>query len=84
MSYVWPVSFTMIVSEFIHVVASIRVLFLFFSPKSVPFIKCSFFTDQSFIPFKMGFPDSSVGKESACMQETLVQFLDREDPLEEE
>ena len=29
-----------------------------------------------------GFPDSSVGKESACMQETLVQFLGWEDPLE--
>ena len=29
-----------------------------------------------------GFPDSSVGKESAWMQETLVRFLGREDPLE--
>ena len=27
-------------------------------------------------------PDSSVGKESATMQETLVRFLGREDPLE--
>ena len=38
---------------------------------------------QSFLPFKVSFPDSLVGKESACMQETLVQFLDGEDPLEE-
>ena len=30
-----------------------------------------------------GFPRSSVGKESASMQETWVQFLDQEDPLEE-
>ena len=30
----------------------------------------------------MGFPDSSVGKESACIQDTLVRFLDQEDPLE--
>ena len=28
------------------------------------------------------FPDSSVGKESACKQETLVRFLGQEDPLE--
>ena len=27
-------------------------------------------------------PDSSVGKESAAMQETPVRFLGREDPLE--
>ena len=31
---------------------------------------------------KWGFPDSSVGKESAAMKETLVRFLGREDPLE--
>ena len=30
----------------------------------------------------MGFPSSSAGKESAAMQETLVQFLGWEDPLE--
>ena len=29
----------------------------------------------------LGFPGSSVGKESACM-ETLVQFLGQEDPLQ--
>ena len=29
-----------------------------------------------------GFPDSSTGKESAKMQETLVQFLGQDDPLE--
>ena len=27
-------------------------------------------------------PSSSAGNKSACMQETLVQLLDREDPLE--
>ena len=30
----------------------------------------------------MGFPDSSVDKESPAMQETLVPFVGREDPLE--
>ena len=30
----------------------------------------------------MGFPEGSVGKESAAMQETLVQFPGQEDPLE--
>ena len=30
----------------------------------------------------MGFPVSSTRKKSAAMQETLVRFLDREDPLE--
>ena len=30
----------------------------------------------------MGFPHSSVGKESTAMQETQVQFLGWEDPLE--
>ena len=30
----------------------------------------------------MGFPNSSVGKESAAVQETQVQFLGWEDPLE--
>ena len=30
----------------------------------------------------MGFPDSSVGKESTYKQETPVWFLGREDPLE--
>ena len=29
-----------------------------------------------------GFPGSLAGKESSCMQETLVQFLGQEDPLE--
>ena len=29
-----------------------------------------------------GFPDSSVGKESPAVQETPVQFLSWEDPLE--
>ena len=29
-----------------------------------------------------GFPDSSVGKESACNSGDLVQFLGWEDPLE--
>ena len=31
---------------------------------------------------EMGFPDSSVGKESACNAGDPVQFLDWEDPLE--
>ena len=30
----------------------------------------------------LGFPDSLVGKEPAAMQETLVQILGLEDPLE--
>ena len=30
----------------------------------------------------LGFPDSSVGKESPAMQETPVGFLGQEDPLE--
>ena len=30
----------------------------------------------------LGFPDSSVGKNPPAMQETLVRFLGREDPLE--
>jgi len=30
----------------------------------------------------MGFPDISVGKNPPAMQETPVQFLGREDPLE--
>ena len=30
----------------------------------------------------VGFPHSSVGKESPAIQETLVQFLDQEDSLE--
>ena len=30
----------------------------------------------------LGLPDSSVGKESPAMQETPVQFLGQEDPLE--
>ena len=30
----------------------------------------------------MGFPNSSIGKESACMQETSIWFLSQEDPLE--
>ena len=34
-----------------------------------------------FFKHNMGFPGSSVGKESAC-NETLVRFLGREDPLE--
>ena len=32
--------------------------------------------------FAMGFPGGSVGKESACNAETLVQLLGQEDPLE--
>ena len=32
----------------------------------------------------MGFPGDLVGKESPAMQETWVQFLGREDPLEED
>ena len=32
----------------------------------------------------MGFPHSSVGKEPPALQETQVQFLGREDPLEKE
>ena len=32
--------------------------------------------------FSMGFPDSSVGKESACNAGDPVQFLGGEDPLE--
>ena len=31
----------------------------------------------------LGFPGGSEGKESTAMQETQVQSLDREDPLEE-
>ena len=31
----------------------------------------------------MGFPGGSVGKESTCMQETWVQSVGWEDPLEE-
>ena len=30
----------------------------------------------------LGFPDSSVGKDLPAMQETPVQFLGQEDPLE--
>ena len=30
----------------------------------------------------MGFPGSSAGKESTCIEETPVQLLGREDPLE--
>ena len=30
----------------------------------------------------MGFPDSSLVKNPPAMQETLVQFLDQEDPLD--
>ena len=33
---------------------------------------------------RLGFPDSSVGKESACNTETLIQFLGQEDPLEKD
>ena len=33
-------------------------------------------------PPQGGFPDSSVGKESASKQETLVQLLGQENPLE--
>ena len=33
------------------------------------------------VSLRRGFPDSSVGKESAC-KETPVRFLGREDPLE--
>ena len=32
----------------------------------------------------MGFPGDSDGKESACLQETRVECLGLEDPLEEE
>ena len=32
----------------------------------------------------MGFPSGSAIKESPAMQETLVQFLSRKDPLEKE
>ena len=32
--------------------------------------------------FYLGFPGGSDAKESACIQETQVWFLDREDPLE--
>ena len=31
-----------------------------------------------------GFPRSSVGKESACVQETRVRFLGWDDPLEQD
>ena len=34
------------------------------------------------LPTSMGFPGGSDGKESTCMQETQVQSLGREDPLE--
>ena len=34
--------------------------------------------------FSWGFPHSSVGKESACSEETQVRFLGQEDPLEKE
>ena len=35
-------------------------------------------------PVPLGFPDSSVGKESLAMQETPVQFLGREIPWRRE
>ena len=35
-----------------------------------------------FVILKPGFPDSTVGKNLPAMQETWVQFLDREDPQE--
>ena len=36
---------------------------------------------ESWRIFKWGFPDSSVGKNPLAMQETLVLFMGREDPL---
>ena len=36
------------------------------------------------LTYILGFPDGSDGKESACIQETRVQSLDWEDPLEKE
>ena len=37
------------------------------------------------VPYYLGgFPGSSAGKETACIQEILVQFLGQEDPLEKE
>ena len=41
--------------------------------------KCYIFTSRKTC---LGFPDSSVGKESPAMQETPVQFPGGEDPLE--
>ena len=39
--------------------------------------------DRLVTPVLLGFTGDSAGKESAAMQETWVQSLDREDPLEE-
>ena len=41
-------------------------------------------SDFRFTYVYLGFPDSSVGKESPAMQETPVQFLSQEDPLEKQ
>ena len=40
------------------------------------------FLFSNHLTFYTGIPNSSVGKESATMQETMVWFLGREDPLE--
>ena len=42
----------------------------------------NFSTRSSWLIAWLGFPDGSVDKESATMQETPVQFLGQEDPLE--
>ena len=49
--------------------------FIFFSHGSFPDF------EYSSLFRKWGFPDSSVGNESACISETPIWFLGREDPL---
>ena len=39
-------------------------------------------SEKEWIYIYEGFPGSSAGKESSCMQETPVRFLGQEDPLE--
>ena len=39
-------------------------------------------SEKEWLYISEGFPGSLAGKESSCMQETLVQFLGQEDALE--
>ena len=41
-------------------------------------------SEKEWLYISEGFPGSLAGKESSCMQETLVQFLGQEDALEKE
>ena len=53
--------------------------------RDIPLPTKVFFVEAMFFPVVMlGFPGGSDGKASAGMQETWVQFLGREDPLEKE